>query len=119
MKLNETIKQDIRNEVIRIILSSIYSDKKQTLRWILSRFENLREQISLEGLIELSKGYSSFLPPNPYSHDTRRIYKVTGLDGIMTYPQFVFELPRIWYTTLYRLICEWTDEFNESTETAY
>ena len=119
MKLNETIKQDIRNEVSRIILSSIYSDKKTTLRWILSRFEEHREQISLEGLIELSRDYSSFLSPNPYNHNTRQMYKVTGLDGIMTYPQFVFELPRIWYTTLYRLIVEWKDEFYESQDTAY
>lgn len=119
MKTNETIKQDIRNEVSRIILSSIYSDKKQTLRWILSRFEGHREQISLEGLIELSKDYSSFLPPNPYNRNTRKIYKVTGLDGIMTYPQFIFELPRIWYTALYRLIVEWKEEFDKNQDTAY
>lgn len=119
MKLNEAIKHNIRNEVSRIILSSIYSDKKSTIKWIISRFEERGFTISLEGLIELSGDYSSFLSPSPYNHNTRQIYKATGLDGIMTYPQFVFELPRIWYTTLYRLIVEWRDEFGENQDTAY
>lgn len=119
MKINETIKQDIRNEISRIILSSLYSDKKRTLEWILRRFGDNGVQLSLEGLIELSEDFNSFIPPSPYNHDTRRMYKVTGLDGVMTYTQFIFELPRIWYATLYRLICEWNDEFNGGVETAY
>lgn len=119
MKTNETIKQGIRNEVSRIILSNLYSDKKRTLKWILERFEDRRESLSLEGLIELSNEYSLFISPNPYNHDTKRIYKATGLEDIMTYPQFIFELPRIWYTTLYRLLIEWRDEFCENQDTAY
>ena len=119
MKTNATIKQNIRDEVQRRTLSSIYCDKKATCKWILDRFEELGKPLSLDGLIELSRDYRSFLPPNPYNANTKNVYQAMGLEGIMTYTQFIFELPRIWYTTLYRLIVEWNDEFSEKQETAY
>lgn len=119
MKTNDKIKQNIREEVRRIICSNIYTDEKSTLKWILQRFEEHQLSLSLEGLLDLSRDYSSFIAPNPYNHNTRRMYVRMELDGVMTYPQFIFELPRIWYTTLYRLIVEWNDESSEKQETAY
>lgn len=119
MKTNESIKKNIRDYVQNVICGCIYTDKKSTLKWILQRFEDHDKKLSLDNLIELSSDNSSFLPPNPYNTNTKRIHKDLGLKEIMSYNQFIFELPRIWYTTLYRLICEWNDEFNESTETAY
>lgn len=119
MKTNKSIQKNIRDYVQRTICNSIYSDKKMTLKWILQRFEEHDKKLSLDHLIELSAEYSSFLPQNPYNTDTKRRYKDLGLSEVMSYSQFIFELPRIWYTTLYRLICEWVEEFNESTDTAY
>lgn len=119
MKTNELIKKNIRDYVQRTICGSLYSDRGQTVKWILERFEEHGKTLSLDNLIEMSSDYSSFLPQNPYNTDTKRIYKDLGLSDVMTYTQFILELPRIWYTTLYRLLCEWNDEFNGSVETAY
>ena len=119
MKTNETIKQDIRNEISRIIISNIYGDKKRTLNWIIDRLEEYGLPVSIDGLINLSADYSSLLAPNPYNHNAKKMYEVMGLKDIMTYPQFIFELPRIWYTTLYRLIIEWRDEFYDNQDTPY
>lgn len=119
MKTKEIIRQNIRNEISRITLANVYGDKKATLLWIISRFEENQVPISLDGLIELSANYSSFLPPSPYSHNTRNIYEAMGLEDVMTYSQFILELPRIWYTTQYRLIVEWKDEFYKDQDTAY
>lgn len=119
MKTNESIQKNIRNYVQRAICDNIYSDRKQTLKWILQRFEEHDKQLSLDSLVELSSDYRVFLPHNPCNTNTKHSYKELGLNEVMTYTQFIFELPRIWYTTLYRLICEWDEEFNESTDTAY
>ena len=119
MKTNESIQKNIRYYVQRTICCNIYSDRKATLKWILRRFEELDKKPSLDSLIELSADYSAFLPQTPYNSNTKQIYKDLRLSEVMSYSQFIFELPRIWYTTLYRLICEWNDEFNESVETAY
>lgn len=119
MKTNESIQKNIRDYVQCTICGNIYSDRKMTLKWILQRFEEHDKKLSLDHLIELSADYSSFLPQNPYNTNTRQNYKDIGLSDVMSYSQFIFELPRIWYTTLYRLICEWDEEFNESTDTAY
>lgn len=119
MKTNESIQKNIRDHVQRTICGNIHSDRKQTLKWILRRFEDRGKALSLDNLIELSAEYSACLPHNPYNTDTKQIYKDLELNEVMSYTQFIFELPRIWYTTLYRLICEWNDELNESLETAY
>lgn len=119
MKINESIQKNIRDYVQNIICCNISSDRKQTLKWILQRFEEHDKKLSLDHLVEMSSDYSSFLPPNPYNINTKQIYRDLGLNKIMSYNQFIFELPRMWYTTLYRLICEWNDEFNERVETAY
>ena len=119
MKTNESIQKNIRDYVQRAICGSIYTDRRMTLKWILQRFEEHDKKLSIDHLIELSSDYSAFLPQNPYNTDTMRMYKDLGLNDVMSYTQFIFELPRIWYTTLYRLICEWDEEFNESTDTAY
>jgi hypothetical protein len=119
MKQNESIKKNIRDYVQNVICGNIYSDRKQTLKWILQRFEEHDKQLSLEHLVELSSDYSSFLPQTPYNTNLMRIHRDLGLKEVMSYSQFIFELPRIWYTTLYRLICEWNEEFNGCTETAY
>lgn len=37
---------------------------------------------------------------------------------IMSYEQFIFALPQIWYTTLFRIIQEWEAEYPEA-ELAY
>lgn len=118
MKTNESIQKNIRNYVQCVICNNIYSDRKQTLKWILQRFEEHDKQLSLVHLIELSSDYSSLLPQNPYTANTRHIYKELGLNEIMSYNQFVFELPRIWYTTLFRLIQEWEAEYSD-TNLAY
>jgi hypothetical protein len=119
MKTNESIQKNIRDCVQRTICNSLYADRRMTLKWILKRFEEYDKKLSIEHLIDFSSDHSAFLPQNPYNANTRQIYKDLGLSEIMSYTQFIFELPRIWYTTLYRLICEWNDEFNESVETAY
>lgn len=119
MKTNESIQKNIRDYVQRIICGSIYTDRKSTLKWILQRFEERAKQLSVDHLIELSADYSPFLPPNPYTSNTKSTYRDLGLGDVMSYSQFISELPRIWYTTLYRLICEWNEEFNESVETVY
>lgn len=119
METNESIQKNIRDYVQRTVCDCLYSDKKATLKWILKRFEEHDKKLSLDHLIELSSDYSAFLPQTPYNTDTKQLYKELGLKEIMSYSQFIFELPRIWYTTLYRVICEWKDEFNENVETAY
>jgi hypothetical protein len=119
MKTNESIQKNIRDYVQQTICNSLYADRKTTLKWIMERFEGHEKSLSLEHLIELSADYSSLLATNPYNYDTKRIYKDIGLSEVMSYTQFIFELPRIWYTTLYRLICEWNEEFNEGVDTAY
>lgn len=119
MKMNETIKKNIRDYVQQAICNSLYSDRKTTFKWIMQRFDEHNKTLSIEHLVDMSADYSSLLPTNPYNIDTRRIYGDLGLKEVMTYTQFIFELPKIWYTTLYRLLCEWYDEFNESVETAY
>lgn len=119
MKINESIQKNIRDYVKNTICSSIYSDRKATLKWILQRFEEHDKQLSLDHLIELSSDYSAFLPHNPYNSNLKHTYKELGLNEIMSYSQFIFELPRIWYTTLHRLICEWNEEFNASVDMAY
>ena len=119
MKTNESIQKNIRDCVQRTIRNSLYTDRKTTLKWTLDRFKEHNKTLSVEHLIEMSADYSSLLPINPYNIDAKRIYKDMGLSEVMSYTEFIFELPRIWYTTLYRLLCEWNDEFNESVETAY
>lgn len=119
MKVNESIQKNIRDYVQRTICCSICSDRKATLKWILRRFEEHDKKLSIDSLIELSADYSSFLPQTPYNTNLKEIHRDLGLKEVMNYSQFIFELPRIWYTTLYRLICEWNEEFNESVETAY
>lgn len=119
MKTNESIQKNIRGYVQQAICNSLYTDRETTLKWIMQRFKEHDKKLSVEHLIDLSSEYSAFLPTNPYNTDTTRIYKDLGLSEIMSYTQFIFELPRIWYTTLYRVLCEWNDEFNESVETAY
>lgn len=119
MKTNESIQKNIRDCVQRTVCNSLYTDRKTTLKLILDRFKEHDKTLSIEHLIEMSADYISLLPINPYNMDAKRIYKDIGLSEVMSYTQFIFELPRIWYTTLYRLLCEWNDEFNESVETAY
>lgn len=119
MKQNESIKKNIRDYVQNVICCNIYSDRNLTLKWILQRFEEHDKQLSLEHLIEMSSDYSAFLPPTPYNTNLMRIHRDLGLKEVMSYSQFIFELPRIWYTTLHRLICEWEDEFNGSVDMAY
>ena len=119
MKTNKSIQKNIRDYVKNTICRSIYSDRKMTLKWILQRFDEHDKQLSIDHLIELSADYSLFLSPNPYNSNTKAIYNDLGLSAVMSYRQFIFELPRIWHTTLYRLICEWNEEFNQSVETAY
>lgn len=118
MKTNESIQKNIRGCVQNIIYCNLYSDRERTMKWILLRFEAHDKKLSLEHLIELSSDYSAFLPPNPYTADTMSIYKDLGLKEIMNYNQFIFELPRMWYTTLFRLIQEWKSQSTE-TELAY
>ena len=118
MKTNELIQRNIRDCVQEVICRNLYSDKQMTLKWILQRFKEHDKKLSLEHLIELSGDYSSFLPPNPYNTHTRGLYRDLGLQDIMSYSQFIFELPRIWYKTLFRLIQEWAAE-SPDTELAY
>lgn len=118
MKTNESIQRNIRDHVQDVICRNLYSDKKMTLKWILERFKEHDKKLSLEHLIELSGDYRAFLPPNPYNINTRKIYSDLGLQEIMSYSQFIFELPRIWYTALFRLIQEWMAE-SPDTELAY
>jgi hypothetical protein len=119
MKTNELIQKNIRDYVQLSICRSLYSDRELTLKWILRRFEDRDKKLSIDSLIELSSEFSAFLPQNPYSTNTMQIYKDLGLSETMSYTQFIFELPRIWYTTLYRLIVEWRDESDEYQETVY
>ena len=118
MKTNESIQRNIRDYVQDVICRNLYSDKKMTLKWILERFKEHGKNLSLEHLIELSGDYNVFLPPTPYNTNTRVLYIDLGLQEIMSYSQFIFELPRIWYTVLFRLIQEWTAE-SPDTELAY
>ena len=118
MKTNESIQENIRDYVQDTIRNSLFSDKERTSKWILQRFKERDKNLSIDHLIELSADYSALLPPNPYTAATKSIYGVLGLCEVMSYNQFIFELPRIWYTTLYRLIQEWEAEYSE-TELAY
>lgn len=118
MKTNESIQKNIRGYVQDVILGNIYSDKRRTLKWILQRFEEHDKKLSIDNLIELSSSYNAFLPQSPYYTDMKRIYKDLGLKEVMSYSQFIFELPRIWYTALFRLIQEWEAESSE-TDLAY
>lgn len=115
---NELIQKNIRRFVEDRVLGALCSDKKLALKWILDRFEEYDKKQSIDGLIELSSQYSVFLAPTPCNVDTERMYKVLGLKGTMTYRQFIFELPKIWYTTLFRLIQEWKADGSEG-ELAY
>ena len=118
MTTNESIQKNIRAYVLDTICRGVYSDKSLTMKWILQRFEYHDKSLSLEHLIELSCDYSVLLPQNVYTANTRQTHKDLGLKDIMSYSQFVFELPRMWYTTLFRLIQEWKEEHSEE-ELAY
>lgn len=118
MKTNESIQENIRDYVQATIRNNLFSDKERTSKWILQRFKEHDKKLSIDHLIELSADYIALLPPNPYTANTRQIYESLGLKEIMNYNQFIFELPRIWYTTLFRLIQEWEAEYSE-TELAY
>lgn len=109
VKTNNSIQQNIRRYVEDRILGNLYSDKKRALKWILQRFEDYDKKLTIDSLIELS---------SEYSVDTKRTYEDLGLKEIMSYSKFVFEIPKIWYATLFRLIQEWEADSSEA-ELAY
>lgn len=119
MKQNEELRILLRNFVSETFLTSCMRDKRGAVDLVVSthRFNDLT--LSVESLISLSAGYRPYNAPTPYDMNVKHLYDSLDLSGIMTYKQFIFELPRLWYTTLYRLLCEWKEEFSEDVGMAY
>lgn len=117
-KYSKEIQDKTREWVGDIITSTTYSDLNDRMRYIRNSFIRAGEDMTLLGLIKTSYEHSTFLPPTGYGHSLDEVYEDCGYKQIMSYEQFIFALPQIWYTTLFRLIQEWESQSTE-TELAY
>lgn len=117
-KYSKEIQDKTREWVGEVFTGMTYPNLNEKMRYIRNSFIRTGEDMTLLGLIKTSYEYSSFLPPTGYGHCLDEVYVGCGYKQIMSYEQFVFALPQIWYTTLFRLIQEWEAECSE-TELAY
>lgn len=117
-KYSKEIQDKTREWVSNTFISSAYYSLDSRMKHIRNSFIRSGEDMTLLGLIKTSYNYSSFLPPTGYSHCLDEVYVDCGYKQIMSYEQFIFAFPRIWYTTLFRLIQEWKSQSTE-TELAY
>lgn len=117
-KYSKEIQDKTRKWVGEIFTGLTYSDPNDRMIYIRNSFFRTGQDITLLGLIKTSHNYSYFLPPTGYNQCLDEVYVDCGYKQIMSYEQFIFALPQIWYTTLFRLIQEWEAECSE-TELAY
>jgi hypothetical protein len=117
-KYSKEIQDKTREWVGELFTGVTYSGLNERMRYISMAFAKQSEDITLLGLIKTSYNHSSFLPPNVYGHDLDKVYVDCGYAQIMSYEQFIFAIPQIWYTTLFRLIKEWESQW-VGTELAF
>lgn len=117
-KYSKEIQDKTREWVGTTFSSSTYTNLDSRMKYIRNSFIRSGEDMTLLGLIKTSYNYSAFLPPTGYSHYLDEVYVDCGYKQIMSYEQFIFAFPQIWYTTLFRLIQEWRAQSTE-TELAY
>ena len=117
-KYSKEIQDKTREWVSNTFISSTYLSLDSRMKYIRNSFIRSGEDMTLLGLIKTSYNYSSFLPPTGYSLCLDDVYVDCGYKQIMSYEQFIFAFPQIWYTTLFRLIQEWRSQSTE-TELAY
>lgn len=117
-KYSKEIQDKTREWVGTTFISTTYTNLNDRMKCIRKSFIRSGEDMTLLGLIKTSYNHSSFLPPTGYSHCLDEVYVDCGYKQIMSYEQFIFAFPQIWYTTLFRLINEWESQCTE-TELAY
>jgi uncharacterized protein YdhG (YjbR/CyaY superfamily) len=117
-KYSKEIQDKTRKWVSELFTNATYPDLNEKMRYISRAFARQGESMTLSGLIKTSWNNSAFLPPSGYSHDIDKAYVDCGYAHIMSYEQFIFALPQIWYTTLFRIIQEWEAKCSE-TDLAY
>jgi hypothetical protein len=117
-KYSKEIQDKTREWVGTTFISITHPDLNNRMAYIRRSFIRSGEDMTLLGLIKTSHSHSSFLPPTVYSHYLDEAYVDCGYKQIMSYEQFIFAFPQIWYTTLFRLIKEWESQYT-GTELAY
>lgn len=117
-KYSKEIQDKTRAWVGELFTGVTSSNPNERMRFIRNSFIRTGEDMTLLGLIKTSHVASHFLPPAGYGYSLEEVYVGCGYKQIMSYEQFVFALPQIWYTTLFRLIQVWEAECPE-TELAY
>lgn len=117
-KYSKEIQDKTREWVERLFIARTYNSIDNRVRFI-NKMLNLAEaELTLLGVIRVSQISNSFTPPNCCTESIETAYLDCGFNHIMTYEQFVFALPQIWYTTLFRLIKEWESQYT-GTELAF
>ena len=117
-KHSKEIQDKTREWVGELFTNMTYPSLNDRMKYISKAFARQGESMTPLGLIKTSYNNSAFLPPIGYSHCLDEVYVDCGYKQIMSYEQFIFAFPQIWYTTLFRLIQEWESQCAE-TELAY
>lgn len=117
-KYSKEIQDKTRAWVERLFIARTYNSIDNRVRFIYKMLNIAEAELTLLGVIRVSQSSNSFTPPNCYTESIETAYIDCGFNHIMTYEQFVFALPQIWYTTLFRLIQEWKSQCTEA-ELAY
>ena len=117
-KYSKDIQDKTREWVGTTFIGMTHPNLDSRMSYIRRSFNRSGEGMTLLGLIKTSHAFSTFLPPSGYSHCLDGFYEDCGYKQIMSYEQFIFALPQIWYTTLFRLIKEWESQCDE-IELAY
>ena len=117
-KYSKEIQDKTREWVEKLFIGRTYHDIDERVRYIDRAFFHADTELTLPGVICVSQDNSNFTPPNCYTESIAEAYIDCGFNNVMTYEQFVFAIPQIWYTTLFRLIKEWKSQY-AGTELAY
>lgn len=117
-KYSKEIQDKMRKWVEKLFIERTYDDIDERMRYIDRVLVSEGVELTLFGVIRVSQEYENFTPPNCYIAPIETVYLECGFNHIMTYEQFIFAIPQIWYTTLFRLIKEWKAQYTE-TELAY
>lgn len=117
-KYSKEIQDKTREWVGELFTNMTYPSLNDRMKYISKAFARQGESMTLLGLIKTSYNNSAFMPPNGYNNNIDKAYVDCGYAHIMSYEQFIFALPQIWYTTLFRIIQEWEAEYPEA-ELAY
>lgn len=117
-KYSKGIQDKTREWVGSLFIERTYHDIDDRMRYIDRVLVREGVELTLLGVIRVSQEHSNFTPPNCYTERIATAYIGCGFNRVMSYEQFVFAIPQIWYTTLFRLIKEWESQC-DGTELAY